>query len=550
MLISYPDVPQRPQIKDDLERARAEYQEARVQILDEDHEEVVHDWMEGIVLPEVLEHWGPPDIANNPLSAYANQLTTPGRYWSRPVALHAEAPGEAEGLIGARGLMVRSGYWTAMQRQEFLAVGMGDAFFHVSISPRKTLVFRPVENHNLVLAFDSNEPNRIIGLRERWLHWVVQEKQWRWVWRVYDISDPEHPSYRILDATRTDEESGRPEDVSGLLLERPDGTYGPLEGADYLDAYSDEEGAPYIPYVRHRSANVPGWNLWELRGLHRASLRLATYATYVGRSALDATAPSGILHDVQVGADTRPSEGVHPASAGAPVRQIGITPGMIIMGTVTGEKPGYIALGTSEALPALFAFMKGYSADLLRSRGLGGADAQKMAANPTSGTALHISDKQRREFSEKVDPLFREADLSAIRMAALMCNRWLGASFPTSGYAIVYKRPPPSPQEDAADRDRQAWELEHRFRSHVDVIVERNPGITREDALALAARVRAEEAEIQRLTEKYLGELHPNGEEEEDGDQLPALQQGRGRRADGGDAEARRTREESGGSEG
>jgi hypothetical protein len=130
------------------------------------------------------------------------------------------------------------------------------------------------------------------------------------------------------------------------------------------------------------------------------------------------------------------------------------------------------------------------------NRGLGQASVEKVSANPASGAALHISDRQRREYQERIEPLFRASDLELLSKAAAVLNRATGTDYPESGYSIVYHRPPRSPGEEKDARERDEWLVSNGYRSKVDVYRARYPGLTSDDAVEDLRRIAREEAII------------------------------------------------------
>ena len=491
-------LPPRPPMPRQEDQDRAEYQMARWLMLKEKHGSIVEEWLVSYIDPDILKKWGEPDISYDLVAAYAKQLTTPGRYWKRPTLTHPDP--SAEGLIGPKGAIAKAGYWTKMQRIEYFTIGIGDYLVHVSVDSRGSLVYRPVAPHNVILTWDEENPDRLVQVLELRVRWSDPEQRWHWAWDVYDISDPKNPSWRVLSATETEPQPDgtmAPMDLSSTFLVHADGeSTGALVGAAY-PFRDDDTGDLFIPYGHHSSADVIGWNIDELRGLHRATLHATTYATYAGRTALDATGPFSIVYGLEIGADIRFGEDGTPTSAGEPVRTIPITPGMVLSATAIAEKVGKLDFNAGVNLPALSKFVETYTSNAMRLRGLGGADAQKQAANPTSGSALYISDKGRREYSTATNPIFHRDDLGIVVISALVLNAFTGTSYPTDDdYSLVYAHVPLSPQEEANERDEDEWKLKMGLKSRVDIMIERNPGLSREQAIERLRRVHEDEAAI------------------------------------------------------
>tara|TARA_R110002020_G_scaffold187199_1_gene385405 strand:+ start:45 stop:893 length:849 start_codon:yes stop_codon:yes gene_type:complete len=163
-----------------------------------------------------------------------------------------------------------------------------------------------------------------------------------------------------------------------------------------------------------------------------------------------------------------------------------ITPGTITFCETTGGvQPGVQIIGPGINLDSLSKFTRGYTHDLMSQRGVGGGlSVEKTGANPASGAALYISDRSRREYQEKTEPLYRRRDVELMEKSAAVCNLASGTDYPEDrAYSIVYATPPRSPQEEKEARDSADWNVANGYRSKVDTYIDRNPGVSREEAL-------------------------------------------------------------------
>jgi hypothetical protein len=472
---------------------RADHQRARAAILDEDFDDVLDKWMEGFVAQEILDSWGNPDTSNNPLVAYVSQLTTPGRYCRRPILFHPDQ--SADGLLEPGGALDRAGWLTKAQTYERRTVGIGDYFVMVD-APDGELALQLVEPADIYLDADPRRPDQA---RQLW-HLRLRRDAYRdrmiWTFTKYDLGDEDRePSLTVCSATEKDE-SGGYVDLSVEYLG------GALEGDAY--PYRYEDGRPFLPFVQYKSQdNGHLWHWSELRGLHRGTLHVCTYATYTGRAALDATGSHVLTWNLQLpGADVRAgtsedySDSVGYSSSAPPIEQVPITPGAISACQIVepGVQPGVSVVGPGINLDPLHRFTRGYIHDLMLNRGLGQASVEKVSANPASGAALHISDRQRREYAERTEPLFRAGDLELFSKCAAVLNRQTDSDFPESGYSIVYHRSQRSPQEERDQRERDEWLVANGYRSRVDVFKERYPGLSTQNALSDLRRIAREEA--------------------------------------------------------
>ena len=65
-------------------------------------------------------------------------------------------------------------------------------------------------------------------------------------------------------------------------------------------------------------------------------------------------------------------------------------------------------------------------------------DALRQSGDPRSGYAISVSRTGMREAMARYAPVFRRSDQEMLEKCAMLCNRFLGASLPESGYRVVY----------------------------------------------------------------------------------------------------------------
>ena len=85
--------------------------------------------------------------------------------------------------------------------------------------------------------------------------------------------------------------------------------------------------------------------------------------------------------------------------------------------------------------------------------------------------------------SRRTTPLAARADMATIRQVA-WCLGWDPGAF-----AIAYTEIRASPDEEREQREADEWEVAQGLASVVDVYQRRNPGLTREEAIAQLQRV-------------------------------------------------------------
>ena len=510
---------------------RAIHQFTRLQILMEDWDDVIEEWLEEHIGAERATIWGIPDTSANSLADLCRQLATPGLYSHRPKVTHRRS---RDGLIDEGGFLDQAGHWTKMVFVQFLTLGLGDMFVHFSVTDRGRFVERIVWPHNVHLVADPEDNGSPIELWELRRRRLMPEGSWVYTWSVYDLGRvgaygrvERPPSYRVQiakrgsSATRTPnatgyEPGGLGDDVSERFVQRPDGSFGALVG----DAYpwvSDEDGSPVFPFGRYQDADTGQlWNTFNKRAAHRGALNNALYWTYTGRVARDATGsyaivagltPTGndvVLHSGRADASRDPTYGSPPTYSKV------IEPGTVEYHEIRdGESPFVHEFTASENLPALLEFSERYEMRQAVRFGLNPSDLSRMAANPSSAAALMVSNEGKREFSRQVAPVFRRADLEAIRRAAIVIRAGGLGSFPELGYSIRYHEIPRSPQEVADQRTDLEWKQEQGVMSRVDVYRELNPGTSVEDAIQALVDVAVQERELDDAIRNATGESEP-----------------------------------------
>jgi hypothetical protein len=234
-----------------------------------------------------------------------------------------------------------------------------------------------------------------------------------------------------------------------------------------------------------------------MRGVYWGTLNAITFATYTGHSAHAATGSTVIisgLQPVSSGVDMTTDSGTGFKTAVLP-------PGAIVYhDTVDQQQPMVTEVGPGSNLTMLSQFTQGYSAQMLTRSGLSAPDASRTSASPTSGAALYISNKDKREASKRIEPSFRRSDLELLGKVAAMLSIQTGEDLPLDGYSITYEHPPESPQEERDRRDDIDWKVARGMISMIDAYQELHPGVTREASLRALVQARKDTIEIERLT--------------------------------------------------
>jgi len=466
------------------EQDRIEATSVRDELLRDGHEQRLVEFLAQVWGPQKQAAVGLLDTSWNPLRTWCQQMSTPGLYSVRP---DVYGPPGTEGLIGPKGLLDRALWSPKGQHVEYLARGLGDVFVRPAIEDGR-LSLRPVMPWSVHVETDPRDPTRATELWELCLY-KDGEKRWAWVWEVFDVTDPESPTWKVVDAK---EKTGDGDPLPVANLYYPGVFADGLSGPAYPWRYSD--GRPYAPYVHYRAKLLPSYWSWEnLRGLHRGTFQCARLS-------------NGMLHAADM-ASQRVVLLQNCAPVGADVVNVGTKGGMKTIELLPGTMVPLVALdpqaqmnvtevGPGMDVPGMWSVVRSYTLSMLAAHGLREADTLRAEANPTSAAALIISDSSRREGQRQLGPLFAESDRELIRMVAAMAREAGIGDWPDDDvYDVQYHLISKTSDELAAERDEEDFEQSHGLTSTVALYMKRK-GVDRETAIRELKRVQADEAEL------------------------------------------------------
>lgn len=191
--------------------------------------------------------------------------------------------------------------------------------------------------------------------------------------------------------------------------------------------------------------------------------------------------------------------------------RISTTPGGAVVQTLDAEpggitfcqrlensvQPMVVEIGEVDTLGALSAFADNVAAKQLSAIGLAPTDAARTGANPMSGLAIALSNAQKRDEQRRGAPLRQRADRAMlVKLASLL-------GLETSDVGILYYEIARTPEEQRAELEVDQAELQTGQVSRIDLMMRRNPGLSREQALIEVVRVAREEAEVSRAVERF-----------------------------------------------
>lgn len=468
----------------DADRARVELQLPRRQILLQDYgdqpggENNIRPMIDAFLGPERADLIAQVDFSNNPLLTAARQLSTPGLYHLPPSVGVETAENQTVADAVAAGK-----YWLWMQKIQFLAVGIGDAFLHVQLNDG-TPLFREVPAHHIFVETASDDPAKVLVWRElrlRDLRTISAPLGLRWCFDVYDLRDG--GSFYIEEATA--DPAKRTKWTALLGPDYPS----VLTGADYRWRWAN--GTPYAPYL-HYALSMSGefWSTNETRGLTRATMLAMAFSTMANQSAMDASHSTALVFGaIRPSSPTTSVNG--DGSGGAEAARMAIHPGTILfLSAEDGVQPSSVQLRPSADLAQLRLWMASQESGLLSRLGLAADDVQFTAANPTSAGSLAIRNRAKRQVAERMAPYFRSEDLRCLAMVAAM----LGA--PETGYTVSYQRIPDSPEDEKATSETDEIDLRMGLTSRVQLYMRRHPGMSRADAIRDLQQIQADEAAL------------------------------------------------------
>lgn len=486
----------RPPMPTASDVARSIHQQARLKILMEDWEKILYDWMKTRVQEARLATWGAPDTAVNTLADICRQLSTPGLYGARAEVRHVDPSTVA--FVGPGGEMDRAGYWTMMQHIQYLTGGIGDFFVQAGVDDG-ALTYRPVAPHDIWIDPDPERPDRAIRLWELRLRMHPETRKWIYAWDQWDLGEPTSnrpeirpPSRKIIQASG----GAIGEDISnfyGLPVGGLEGDAAP--DGDRARGYwwRDLQGKPFLPFGVYRAIDSKQtWNHHHRRGATRGALNAATYWTFAGHCAKDASGKTVLVSGLEP-----VLQAVQAVGTPGMTVSLQLSPGSIVYHkAIEGAQPFVSEIGPGAELDKVVAFARVYESQELKRWGIEQDDALKDSADPQSGAAKFISRQGKREYANQVKPLFERADLEMIRMSAALLRLSGAYTFPETGYSISYAEIPESPAEREARRKQIEWEESRGMISPIEAYMRLHPGVSRVDAETELVKAAVEKARL------------------------------------------------------
>lgn len=500
--------PAMPSQEDEL---RAQVTEAMHAVLDDDWSDVAMSYLEQCVDPESLEVWGRPDTSDNVFADMSTTLSEPGHYGRAWNASHPNR--SANKLVAPGGMLDRGRYRSRAKYTERMAWGLGDYLLHIQAPAPDRLTFTPVRPDRIYAESAMDDPSRFVVLWHARLRYIKAIDRRVWCWDQYDILDPKDPKFQVVTAEMVTPEGVEPiaagTDITAMLF----GDYLQRIGADGLSGsnykWRTKSGEPWIPYpvLRTRDSGRQ-WNYTARYGSFLATLVISLLSTYTMHAARDASGSFVVFTGIQrPGTDTRNNH----SDRSAPMLRI--TAGSALFAaedpeSKNGPKSFNIAPGTN--LQALSMYLHQMRAQAAARFGVGGGEAVRNDANPTSASALLITEAKKMQAVRSADELFRAFDRDVLKTCSVCLRAW-GVEVPEDGYSITYYHPPATPAEMREQREQENHDVDKGYRSQVQVYMERNPGTDRAAAIRALAEIQADRVAVERAVAAL-----ESGEEMED----------------------------------
>lgn len=399
--------------------------------------------------------------------------------------------GEYDEYLSQGGLLYEAGLWPGMRKFQVYTLGDRQGLKRIGWEDGRLTFQR--RSPATVLAWSSAaDPGKPIRLQA--LTWFPSlGGKGEWAWETWDIADPDSPWHGVLEFDARTEIYNSGADVTVQALGESYDDY-PWRFTRGVNA-----GRPFMPWVLYH-AEIPDalWDPFSWEELVDGSLDVACQATYFQHLQFRASWPQRVLVDGEV-------QGVKVQDTAAGARQDLPADATSALMVKTDKEMGqgrqaqvvsWAASGQREFIES----MDDYTRMASDVAGIDAAHIARGSGDAWSGAALSVSRDGKREAQAVYGPQFRRGDEELLAKAAAVANIFGGYDLPEDGWRVRHKAIPMSPQERKALREHHAEQIALGMMSHVDAMIEQNPGMTRDQAKAELARIAEEKAAMTRPT--------------------------------------------------
>ncbi len=478
-------IPAKPQAPTDSDETRWKHSALRRRLLTGLWEQDLEEELLRHLPTDRREALGPSDMSSCAIEQVTRQLAM--LYHSDPNVSNDQ---DITALVGRDGYVTKSGYFQLMQRVQQMTLGIREMFVRVDVAPHHAgsvarvpgLSFRCVSPDFVIASASPDAPDVPLYYQELRLRMNPENGEPVWVWDILDIRDKNNPLFGMFQATPS---GGIGRDMSVEYM-----GHDTMRGDAY--PYRSKEGVPFLPVVLYHAEKTGQlFNAFDAAQLAYGSLTAAVLFSFYVHCVRDNSWPQKYVAGLSVsGLSQLDNDLTGRRSA------ISTDPSSILMFQTEPDMQGQPLIGSfSYADPEkLLESISKYEYRVATAAGIS-SEVLRQSGDPRSGYALSISRDGQREAQRRYAPVFRRSDQEMLEKCAMLCNRFLGASLPESGYRVVYTPLGLSPEEMKAQREDIIQKLSAGLISPVDAMQMLNPDLDPIEAKQQLERIRAERAQ-------------------------------------------------------
>ena len=458
-----------------MDATRWRQSDRALRLLEGEWENDLRTYMASHIEASRLASWGPPSMALNLFKSLIHQLAC--LYDQEPVVRNDAFAADTE----AEAFLLRLNAWPRMQRHSRLVIGLRESAIRIEHTPDAPngISLRLVPPGDIEVEGAAGNPGVPRVIREARRRTINGQSQW--TWDEWDIRDGEHPTYRVLDAERRD--------ISGQVLGEEAGRY---------DWVSPVDQRPYLPWVLYHAEDTGRlWDHAEWHELIQGTYGIAMLWTFWIHSVKEASWDQKFAIDLVL-------QGLKTTGSGNERRaRVAVDPTSLLMFSSTGDGRGSVgSIGASIDPLALAQAVVLYQQIVATHLGVSPADVQITSSSPQSGIAIALSREGLRKMQRRYKPQFKAGDEELLQKTAWVHNTFGDEDLPrlpVSGYRVDHQGIPLSAEEITSALEKNERSLEMGLKSEVDILMELDPGLTRQDAMTRLRQVAEERAEVARL---------------------------------------------------
>jgi hypothetical protein len=394
------------------------------------------------------------------------------RYDTSPTIDHESKPGAATMRD-----MLQDWFPLAPQHERYVW-GMLASLVYVEWDPETGRPFYLLATQDRVEAEGSkHNPRRPVVIR-----WARKrpvpaqgnaEPEGQWFWDEWDISNPQRPTFRVLDMEHR-------KDVTAIMA--PDLVA--WRGPGY--PHYDESGAPVLPFAWYYTV-PPNEGLWPVMSYRDeivfGTLQVGLLWTAMVHGLLRASWDQRyVLNGKVTGGAKKTVNGYHVQT---------VTPDPTSVVQIEGLGEGNVAVGAWGAsldIEKAEGVTRRYESRLQVHFGLSSADTTIEALNPASGASIAVSQRAKRALQARSTSGFLRGDNALYRVVAAVC-RPHGVLVPQDGYSTTYAPIALTPEERVTVNSYAVLESDHGVMSRTGHYMALHPGTDPDSAAQALATI-------------------------------------------------------------